>query len=180
MVAKFDSRRPPPVAVQLGGGPAMPSKTAPPFVDDVVDEARDAVSAVVSGTDHFLVAWREFALRKDILNTATGFMIGGALTSLIHSLVNDVLTPLIMVAWQSRDALDGAFLVLRFGHSNATRYVTPEAAHADGAITLNYGHFASTTLDFTIHSLFIFVLFRLVRRLQRTADGAAEELTQRL
>ena len=112
-------------------------------------------------------------MRKDILQTATGFMIGGALTGIVNSLVQDVLTPLIAAAWQGSDTVDGGFLVLRRGAGNATAYLSPEEAVADGAVVLNYGRFLSTLLDFLFMSFVIFLIFRLIRRLQRTADAAA-------
>lgn len=157
------ARRPPPVAVQLGGGPSTNNHS-----NTMEEDAKSALKAVVAGTDDFLTGWRDFAFRKNILDTATGFMIGGALTSIIHSLVDDVLTPLITVAWRGDGAVfDGAFLVLHAGRGGASNvsYATVEAAHADGAIVLNYGRFLSRTLAFVIHSLFIFVLYRLIRRL---------------
>jgi large conductance mechanosensitive channel len=126
-------------------------------------------------------AWREFALRKDVLNTAVGFMIGGALTSIVNSLVNDMLTPLIAAAWHgSQSSLDGAFVVLkRSSGSNAT-YTTIAEAATDGAITLNYGRFLSACLDFAIMSLIIFLLFRLIRRLQATASNAVNQAAQQV
>ena len=69
--------------------------------------------------------------------------------------------------------------MLRHGASvNITGYLTPEEAQADGAVTLNYGKFLSTLLDFFIMSLLVFLIFRLLRRLQKTADAAASSVKQ--
>jgi len=99
---------PPPVALQLGGAPQQPNGT-------IADWAAEQSSSIAERAGDFMLAWREFAIRKDILNTATGFMIGGALTSIINSLVEDVLSPLIAYAWAGSDDLGGSFLVLRSG-----------------------------------------------------------------
>lgn len=195
------ARRPPPVTVELGGGPPalltpgpapvprtqepapqsahQSSRNSPGLeLDEIATSAKKVLTRVASGADNFFDAWSDFALRKDILNTATGFMIGGALTSIINSLVNDVLTPLISWAWQGGDGLDGGFLVLRRGLSNSTSYPSLEAAQVDGALTLNYGLFLSAVLNFIIMSVLIFLLFRLIRRLQRAADTVASTVKQ--
>ena len=178
------ARRPPPVAVHLGGSPCNaarrtttnlkphPADTGTSSSGVTAADAQDVLSSVASSGATFLDAWKEFALRKDILNTATGFMIGGAVTSIVNSLVQDVLTPLISWAWQGSKRLEAEFVVLRHGKSNATVYTTLEAAHEDGAVTLNYGMFFSSCIDFLVMSFIIFLLFRFIRRLQRSAESA--------
>ena len=171
----------PPPAKRTNVGPKSDSKTASDSYDlgDAAGDAKDILTGVAAAGSDFFDAWKDFAMRRDILQTATGFMIGGALTSIVNSLVQDVLTPLVSAAWQGTDAFDGAFLVLRHGVSvNITGYLTPEEAQADGAVTLNYGKFLSTLLDFFIMSLLVFLIFRLLRRLQKTADAAASSVKQ--
>lgn len=119
-------------------------------------------------------AWKDFAVRKDILNTATGFIVGAALTSIINSLVKDIISPLINVLWR-RAEYGGAFLVLLPGNSNSTTYLSVEEAALDGAITLNFGRFANEVLDFLIITFIVFLFFRCARGLQKKADELAAD-----
>ena len=146
-----------------------------PATDDGEDFFAPALTSVASRGGELYSAWREFALRKDVLNVATGLMIGNALTSITNSLVTDVLSPLIMLAWSGTDDIEGAFLVLKRGSGNATAYATVEEAALDGAITLNYGRFLDSVLDFLIISFLVFLLFRCIRGLSKRADAAVKQ-----
>ena len=178
-------REPPPVSVYLGRNGASSQSTAPQhhelFAVEAKDAAKDALELVASRAEGFLDAWKDFALRKDILNTAIGIMIGTALNSLISSLVQDILTPLAYAAWYSQeDSLDSAYIILRHGASDNVTYASLLEAEADGAITLRYGRFISKSVEFLHVSLVCFVIFRLLRRAQRVADAAVRDVKQRL
>ena len=51
--------------------------------------------AEVNSMKNFLEEFRRFCAKGNVLELATGVMIGGAFSSIVNSLVNDILMPLI-------------------------------------------------------------------------------------
>ena len=117
--------------------------------------------------------FREFAVRGNVVDMAVGIIIGGAFGTIAKSLVSDVIMPPVGLLLADVDFVD-LFLVLK----GDGPFATLADAQAAGAVTLNYGKFLSTLLDFFIMSLLVFLIFRLLRRLQKTADAAASSVKQ--
>ena len=136
----------------------------------------------------FANAWKSFALTQNILTTATGFIVGAALTDLINSLVQDMVSPLVASIWASSDV--SGFIVLKAGKGfDATNgYASVEAAAADGAVTLNWGRFVSRMIDFVLISFIVFLFYRGIKRLEKQADkirvavevGVAKDVKQKV
>eukprot|EP00937_MAST-01D_sp_MAST-1D-sp2_P007725 g7725.t1 len=124
----------------------------------------------------FYSEWREFALRKNAFDVATGLMIGTALTAIAKSLVNDILTPLIIASWAGA-SLSNLFVVLVAGKSGSKDYETPAQAEDDGAVTFNYGRFFETCIDFVFVSLCIFVLYKGLLSVKKTVEARATDVT---
>lgn len=124
---------------------------------------------------------KKFVLRENLLNLAFGFTVGAAFTTLVRSLVDDVLMPPLGLLIGQTDLSD-YHLVLRDGDAAAGPYATLEAAREAGAVTLNYGQFLMNVLTFALVAVAIFVLVRLITRAGRVlkdefgrADDAADE-----
>ena len=62
---------------------------------------------------NFLEEFRRFCAKGNVLELATGVMIGGAFSSIVNSLVNDILMPLIGLLTGGVD-LSGLFVALDF------------------------------------------------------------------
>ena len=107
----------------------------------------------------FFLDFKAFVLRGNVLDLAVGVMIGGAFGSIVSSLVNDILMPLIGVISGGVN-ISGAFLAL-----NGQMYASQEAASAAGAGTLNYGMFVQKIIDFLIMAFCVFLVVRLVTKL---------------
>ena len=91
----------------------------------------------------FFEEFRRFCAKGNVLELATGVMIGGAFSSIVNSLVNDILMPLIGLLTGGVD-LSGLFVALDF-----QSYPSIEAAQAAGVGTLNYGAFCRRGLTFS-------------------------------
>lgn len=87
--------------------------------------------------------FRRFCARGNVVELATGVMIGGAFSGIVNSLVNDILMPLIGLITGGVD-LSGLFVALDF-----QSYASIEAAQAAGVGTLNYGRFCRLRLTFS-------------------------------
>ncbi len=108
-----------------------------------------------------LKEFKEFAMRGNVLDLAIGIIIGAAFGKIITSFVNDVLMPPIGLL------LGGVNFANFFLTLSGPTVKTLEEAQAAGAVTLNYGVFINTIIDFLIVTFAIFLLIRQVNRLQR-------------
>ena len=79
--------------------------------------------------------FKEFAMKGNVVDLAVGVIIGGAFGKIVSSLVSDVLMPPIGLAL---GGLDFSNLVI----------VLKEAVGATPAVTIKYGVFVNTAIDF--------------------------------
>ena len=92
----------------------------------------------------FLSEFREFAVRGNMLDLAVGMIIGGAFTTIVGSLVNDIINPILGLVIGKID-FSSLFITLDGGS-----YKTLAAAEAAGAAVLKYGAFISNIINFVI------------------------------
>jgi large conductance mechanosensitive channel len=114
----------------------------------------------------FLREFREFAVRGNVVDMAVGIIIGAAFTTVVQSFVNDILMPPVSLLLGGESAFQELFIVLKAGTVPGP-YLTPEAAKAAGAVTLNLGMFLKAIVVFTIVAFATFMLVRTVNRLRR-------------
>ena len=108
--------------------------------------------------------FKEFAMRGNVVDMAVGIIIGGAFGKIVTSLVNDVIMPPIGMLLGDHD----------FSQLSIT--LRQEAAGAD-AVTLSYGLFINTVLDFIIVALCIFMMIKAMNRLKRKEEESPKEPT---
>jgi large conductance mechanosensitive channel len=104
--------------------------------------------------------FKEFALKGNVMDMAVGIIIGGAFGKIVASAVEDLIMPPVGMLIGGVDFTDLA--------------VTLKAA-AEGApaVTLNYGKFIQTSLDFTIMAFAIFMMVKAINSLKRDKPEAA-------
>ena len=112
-----------------------------------------------------LKEFKEFAMRGSVVDMAVGIIIGAAFGTIIASLVSEVLMPPIGLLLGNMD-FSNLFLVLKEGKT-AGPYATVAAAKAAGAVTLNYGLFVNTIVNFLIVAFAIFFLIRGMNALKK-------------
>lgn len=117
--------------------------------------------------------FKTFCSKGNILELATGMMIGGAFTTIVNSLVNDVLMPVIGLLTGGVD-MSGLFIPLDFQFD---QYKTIDAAKAAGVGTLNYGAFLQAIFNFLIIAFCIFMLVKAMTKLlpKKEEEPAKEE-----
>ena len=103
--------------------------------------------------------FKKFAVRGNVVDLAIGVIIGASLTTIVNSLVNDIIMPPIGVALGGVD-FSNFFLVLK----GDTSVDTLAAAKAAKDVTINYGLFINACITFLIVT---FVLFLLLRQLNK-------------
>lgn len=108
-----------------------------------------------------LEEFKKFIARGNVIDLAVGIIMGAAFTSIVGSLVADIIMPPIGKIMGGIDFKD-YFLNLSGGE-----YATLAAAKAAGAATINYGIFLNHVVNFLIVSFAVFMLVKQVSRFQK-------------
>jgi large conductance mechanosensitive channel len=109
--------------------------------------------------------FKTFAMRGNVVDMAVGVVIGAAFSKIVSSAVEDLITPPIGLIVGGVD-----FRQLS---------VTLKQAHgADPAVVLRYGQFMQAIFDFVIVAWAIFMLVKLINRLQKPAAPAVPPPTK--
>jgi large conductance mechanosensitive channel len=119
-----------------------------------------------------LKEFKEFAMRGNVLDMAIGIIIGAAFGKIISSFVADVLLPPIGLLMGGAD-FSNYFVTIK-----GAAQPTLAAAKAAGAVTINYGFFINTVLDFLIVAFAIFMLIRQVNRFKKKEEPVAAPETK--
>ncbi len=117
--------------------------------------------------------FKTFIMRGNVVDMAVGIIIGAAFTSIVKSLVDDVIMPPIGLLLGNID-FSNFFLVLREGKA-AGPYATLAAAKAAGAVALSYGLFINTIISFLIVAFAVFVMIKQVNRFKSEPPPAAPD-----
>jgi large conductance mechanosensitive channel len=114
--------------------------------------------------------FKTFAMRGNVLDLAVGVVIGASFTGIVNSLVKDIIMPPVGLALGGIDFSN--FFVTMKGPHLATLAEAQKAA----AVTLNYGLFVNTLINFLIVAIALFLLIRAINRLttpETPAEAAA-------
>ena len=114
----------------------------------------------------FFDDFKKFCTKGNILELATGVMIGGAFTTIVNSLVNDMLMPVIGLVTGGVN-LGGLFVAL-----DGQQYVSIEAAKEAGVGTLNYGNFIQNIINFLIIAFCVFLFVKFMTKLMPKKEAA--------
>jgi large conductance mechanosensitive channel len=115
-----------------------------------------------------LKEFKDFVMRGNVLDLAIAVIIGGAFGAITKSLVDDVLMPPIGLLLGKSDFSE-LFLLLQAGIPTGP-YPSLAAAKEAGAVTLNYGLFLNTIINFIIIAFAMFMIVRVANRLQKTEE----------
>jgi large conductance mechanosensitive channel len=120
--------------------------------------------------------FKAFIMRGNVVDLAVGVIIGAAFGSIVKSLVDDVLMPVLGLVTGGID-FSNMFVMLKAGAKAPPPYSSLGEAKAAGAVTMNYGVFINAVIAFLIVAFCVFLLVRAVAKLHR-APAAAEPNTK--
>ncbi len=118
-----------------------------------------------------LKEFKEFAMRGNVMDMAIGIIIGAAFGPIVGSLVGDVIMPPIGLLMGNVD-FSNLFFVLKDG-AQAGPYASVAAAKAAGAVTINYGLFINTIINFIIVAFAVFMMVKAMNRMKREQPAPA-------
>lgn len=113
-----------------------------------------------------LQEFKEFALRGNVVDMAVGIIIGAAFSTIVQSLVNDVIMPPIGVVTGGVD-----FSNLYIPLSSASYDSLAQAKEA-GAPTMNIGVFINSVISFSIVAFVLFMVIKGMNHLRRKQEEA--------
>jgi large conductance mechanosensitive channel len=116
-----------------------------------------------------LKEFRDFAVKGNVVDMAVGIIIGAAFGRIVSSFVADILMPPLSMVMGKVDFTNW-FVSLTGGD-----YTTLAQAKTAGAVTLNYGAFLNSVIDFTIVAFAIFLLIKQINRLKKEAPPPPAE-----
>jgi len=103
--------------------------------------------------------FKTFAMRGNVVDMAVGIIIGAAFGKIVSSVVADVVMPPIGLLIGGVDFSDLSIIL-------------KEAAGDAEAVTLSYGKFIQTVLDFLIIAFAIFILIKGINSLKKKEEAA--------
>ncbi len=103
--------------------------------------------------------FKDFAMRGNIIDLATAVVIGAAFGKITTSFVNDVLMPPIGMLLGNVDFKE-------------LKIILKEGAEGIEPVSINYGMFIQTVIDFTIIAFAVFLVIQAYQRLQKKKETA--------
>jgi large conductance mechanosensitive channel len=101
----------------------------------------------------FIKEFRDFAVRGNVIDLAIGVVIGGAFGKIVTSLIEDVITPLVL-----KPALEAAHLT---NLSELTMF---------GSV--KYGNFIAATINFIIVAFVLFLVIKGINKMKKKQEEA--------
>lgn len=106
-----------------------------------------------------LKEFKKFALKGNVIDMAVGVIIGAAFSKIVSTLVKNVIMPPIGLLLTGIDISDLAITLKK-------------ATETTEDITIQYGLFLNTVLDFLIVSIVIFIVVKQINRLKKKEAAA--------
>lgn len=109
--------------------------------------------------------FKKFAIKGNVVDLAIGIIIGGAFGKIVSSFVADIIMPPIGV--------------LLGGVDFSTLAITlKKATEVTEAVTINYGLFINTVIDFLIIAFAIFIVVKQINKLKKKEEAKPVELSE--
>ncbi|MEG0795369.1 MAG: large-conductance mechanosensitive channel protein MscL [Odoribacter sp.] len=111
----------------------------------------------------FIKEFKTFAMRGNVIDMAVGIIIGGAFGKIVASAVSDLIMPPIglLIGGVKFENLK---IILKQAHTDiATGKITD-------AVSINYGNFIGTALDFIIIAFCIFMFIKLMNGMKKKEE----------
>ena len=120
-----------------------------------------------------LQEFKQFALKGNMIDMAVGIIIGAAFSTVINSLVSDVIMPLLSSLAQAPD-FSNLFVVLKDPADKAgVNMSSIQAVRDAGGVALGYGLFVNAVISFLIVAFALFLVVKGMNKMKREEAAAA-------
>jgi large conductance mechanosensitive channel len=122
-----------------------------------------------------LKEFKEFAMKGNMVDMAIGIIIGAAFATVVNSLVNDILMPIVSAIFNAPD-FSNLFVVLKQpAVTEGVNMESIDAVREVGGVALGYGLFINALIAFLIVAL---VLFYIVKGMNKLLEKKEEEMVE--
>jgi large conductance mechanosensitive channel len=111
----------------------------------------------------FFGEFKKFAMRGNVVDLAVGIIIGGAFGKIVSSIVNDIIMPPIGL-------LVGGVNFTELKLQMRGPVLDDAGKVVKAAVTLNYGNFLQSTVDFLIIAFAVFMMVKLMNQLNKKEE----------
>lgn len=116
--------------------------------------------------------FRDFIARGNVLDLAVAVIIGAAFGTIVTSLTDDVLMPIVGAIVGGLDFSNYFILLGAVPEGFAGDPNSYKALKEAGAAVIGYGQFVTAVVNFLILAFIIYQIVRMAKRLQRAKDEA--------
>lgn len=102
---------------------------------------------------NFMKEFKEFALKGNVMDMAVGVIIGGAFGSIITAFIENIVNPIIGLAFQT----DFSEVVIHMG-----------------SVDLGIGAFISAVINFILMALVLFMMVKSINKVKKMNEKPAE------
>lgn len=107
---------------------------------------------------------KDFMMRGNVMDMAVGVVVGGAFGQIVNSLVNDIIMPPIGYMLNGMDFAE-LKLIIKHATIDAAGAAVPE-------VSINYGSFIQTIVNFVIIATAIFFVIKGINMLHKKKEEA--------
>lgn len=121
--------------------------------------------------------FKEFAVKGNAIDMAVGVIIGGAFGTIITSIIDDLIMPLVGAILGKPD-FSSFYFALGEGAKSIPAGATLEAAReaAPEAAIFAYGNFITVAINFFLLALVVFIMVKSLNKLKRKNEEVVEEV----
>lgn len=113
----------------------------------------------------FLQEFKSFLIKGNVVDMAVGFMFGAAFSTVVKSMVENVIMPPVGM-FLGRVDFSSLYVAL-----NGTQYTTLKAAESAGAPVIKYGVFLNDVISFLILGFIVFLMIKTINVLHRKDEA---------
>ena len=110
--------------------------------------------------------FKEFAVKGNLVDLAVGFIMGGAFATVVSSLVNDIIMPVV------GKLIGGVDFSNLYVNLTDTDYATLAEAQEAGAAVITYGVFINALISFIIVALVMFMIIKSMNKIKKAEEEA--------
>lgn len=136
----------------------MEKQAAKKTLKDTGAKAKDIAKKAHNYGSGFRKEFIEFINRGSVVELAVGVAVGGAFTTIVNSLVNDIVMPIVGLLAGGVDFTSLSITI-------------PNFFGAEDAAVIAYGNFIQNVVNFLIIAYVIFLIVRVMNRINRKRDA---------
>lgn len=126
----------------------------------------------------FIKDYRDFIMRGNVMDLAIGIIIGSAFSTVVNSVVDNLMMPPLGLLFGNSDFGD-LFILLKQGEELLPEGATLEMAREVGAVTFNYGQFLTDLISFLFLGFGVFLIIKGLRSFEKPKEEEQEAPTEK-